>query len=47
VGEVQRAESRKFEMLPLDGQRMHIPKREVIASHRAAIEWHQGNVFKG
>jgi hypothetical protein len=44
---VQRADSRKFEMLSLDGQRMQIPKREVIAPHRAAIEWHQGNVFRG
>jgi putative restriction endonuclease len=42
----QRAESRKFEMLSLEGQRMQIPQREVIAPHRAAIEWHQSNIFR-
>lgn len=25
---------------------MQIPKREVIDPHRAALEWHQGNVFR-
>ncbi len=44
---VQRADSRKFEMLSLDGKRMQIPKREVIAPHRAALEWHQARVFRG
>jgi hypothetical protein len=44
---VQRADSRKFELLSLDGRRMQIPGREVIAPHRAALEWHQGNVFRG
>jgi len=44
---VQRAESRKFEMLSLDGQRIQLPRRDVIAPHRTAIEWHQGNVFRG
>jgi hypothetical protein len=31
-----RADSRKFELLSLDGKRMQIPRREVIAPHRAA-----------
>ncbi len=44
---VQRADSRKFEMLSLDGKRMQVPKREVIAPHRASLEWHQINVFQG
>jgi putative restriction endonuclease len=44
---VQRADSRKFEMLSLDGQRMYLPQREVIAPHCTAIEWHQTNVFRG
>jgi predicted restriction endonuclease len=44
---VQRADSRKFELLSLNQQRMHVPQREVITPHRAAIEWHQGNVFRG
>ncbi len=44
---VRRADSRKFELLSLDQQRMHIPQREVIAPHPAAIAWHQGNVFRG
>jgi predicted restriction endonuclease len=46
---VQRADSRKFELLgsQLAGRRMQVPKREVIAPHRAALEWHQGNVFRG
>jgi len=39
---VQRADSRKFELLSLDGRRMQVPKREVIAPHRAALEWHAG-----
>ena len=43
---VQRADSRKFEMLSLDGRRMQIPKREVIAPHRSALEWHQAKVFR-
>ena len=43
---VQRADSRKFELLSLDGQRMQIPRREVIAPHRAALEWHPVNVFR-
>jgi predicted restriction endonuclease len=44
---VQRADSRKFEMLSLDGRRMQIPRREVVAPHRAALEWHRENVFRG
>ena len=44
---VPRADSHKFEMLSLDGRRMHVPTREVIAPHRAALEWHQTNVFRG
>jgi hypothetical protein len=44
---VQRADSRKFELLSLDGRRMQTPRREVIAPHHAALEWHQGNVFRG
>jgi putative restriction endonuclease len=44
---VPRADSRKFELLSLDGRRRHIPRREVLAPHRAALEWHQDNVFKG
>jgi hypothetical protein len=44
---VQRADSRKFEMLSLDGQRRQVPRREVIAPHRAALEWHTANVFRG
>ena len=43
---VQRADSRKFERLPLDGRRMQIPRREVLAPQRAALEWHQVNVFR-
>ena len=43
---VQRADSRKFEMLSLDGRRMQIPKREAILPHSTAIEWHQQNVFR-
>jgi hypothetical protein len=43
----QRAESRKFELLSLDQQPMHLPQREVIAPHRAAIEWHRSHVFRG
>jgi hypothetical protein len=46
---VQRADCRKFEMhgSRLAGQRMQIPRREVIAPHRTAIEWHQGMYFGG
>jgi hypothetical protein len=44
---VQRADSRKFELLSLDGKRRQIPRREVIAPHRVALEWHQINVFRG
>ena len=43
---VPRADSRKFEMLSLDGRRMQVPRREAIAPHRAALEWHQQNVFR-
>jgi hypothetical protein len=43
---VQRADSREFELLSLDGRRRHIPRREVLAPHRAALEWHQNNVFR-
>jgi len=45
---VPRADSRKFEMhgSRLDGRRMQVPRREVIAPHRAALEWHQNNVFR-
>ena len=43
---MQRADSRKFELLSLDGRRMQVPKREVIAPHRAALEWHAANVFR-
>src|SRR5512136_916111 len=31
---VPRADSRKFEMLSLDGRRMQVPRREMIAPHR-------------
>ena len=44
---VQRADSRKFEMLSLDGRRMQIPRREVLAPHRAALEWHQRERVSG
>ena len=46
---VQRADSRKFEMhgSRLAGRRMQVPKREVIAPHRAALEWHHEKVFRG
>jgi putative restriction endonuclease len=44
---VQRADTRKFELLSLNQQRMHIPQREVIAPHHTAIEWHQAKVFRG
>ncbi len=43
----RRADSRKFELLSLDGKRMQVPRRDVIAPHRAALEWHQINVFRG
>jgi putative restriction endonuclease len=43
---VQRADSRKFELLSLDGKRMQIPRREVVAPHRAALEWHAARVFR-
>ena len=43
---VRQADSRKFEMLSLDGQRMQIPKREVIAPHPQAIEWHQEHIYR-
>ena len=42
----QRAESRKFEMASLAGQRMLIPQREVIAPHRTAVEWHANHVYR-
>jgi predicted restriction endonuclease len=38
---VPRADSHKFELLSLDGRRRQIPRREVLAPHRAALEWHQ------
>jgi putative restriction endonuclease len=44
---VQRADTRKFELLSLNQQPMHLPQREVIAPHRAAIEWHRAKVFRG
>ena len=44
---VQRADSRKFELLSLNGRRMQVPRREAIAPHRAALEWHQTDVFRG
>jgi putative restriction endonuclease len=43
---VQRADSRKFEMLSLAGQALHRPQREVILPHAAALAWHQQNVFR-
>jgi hypothetical protein len=43
---VPRADSRKFEMLSLDGRRRQVPQREVIAPHRATLEWHAANVFR-
>ncbi len=44
---MQRADIRKLEMQALAGQRIHQPQREVILPHPKAIEWHQGNVYRG
>ncbi len=43
---VRRAESVKFELLSLDGSPIAVPKREGIAPHSTAIEWHRENVFR-
>jgi len=37
---VQRADSRKFELLSLAGQALHQPQREVVLPHAAALAWH-------
>ena len=42
----RRAESRKFELLSLEGKKIHEPLRDVILPHPKAVEWHRENIFR-